>query len=165
MISRIVQARPALAVAAALALSPAFGADNDTQVVNFEVQAINELDVAAGPISLTINTATAGSAPTAATASSSYAITTNAATDSRKITASLDSPMPTGLTLEVNVTAPSGTSTSAGTVTLSNTPVDVVTGIEGVAASGIAINYTLTAAMSAEVATGSRTVTYTIDAT
>lgn len=152
----------ALAVVAALASAGAWAADNDTQTVSFTISAINEIDVAAGPVNLTINSATAGSQPTAATAASSYSITTNAAADSKRITAQLDTAMPANVTLQVSVDAPSAGSSSAGTVTLSNTAADVVTGVETVIASGVAINYTLSATIDATPVTDSRTVTYTI---
>lgn len=153
----------AVACALALASGSALCADTDSQTVNFSIQAINEIDVAAGPVNLTVNTATAGSQPAAATAPSSYSITTNADADSKKITADLDAAMPAGVTLQVNVAAPSGGSTSAGTVTLTTSAVDVVTGIEAVAASGVAINYTLSATVAAVPVTNSRVVTFTID--
>jgi hypothetical protein len=153
----------AIACALALASGSALCADTDSQTVNFSIQAINEIDVAAGPVNLTVNAATAGSQPTAATASSSYSITTNADADSKKITADLDTAMPAGVTLQVNVSAPSAGSTSLGTVALTASAVDVVTGIEAVVASGVAINYTLSATVAAAPVTNSRVVTYTID--
>lgn len=161
--SRVKNIARTIACALALASGSALCADTDSQTVNFSVQAINEIDVAAGPVSLTVNTAAAGSQPTAATAPSSYAITTNAGTDSKKITADLDTAMPAGVTLQVNVAAPSVGSTSLGTVTLTASAVDVVTGIEAVAASGVAINYTLSTTVAASPVTDSRVVTYTID--
>ena len=157
------QVARAVACALALASGSALCANTDSQTVNFSILAINEIDVAAGPVNLTVNTATAGSQPAAATAPSSYSITTNADADSKKITADLDAAMPAGVTLQVTVAAPSGGSTSAGTVTLTTSAVDVVTGIEAVAASGVAINYTLSATVAAAPVTNSRVVTFTID--
>lgn len=153
----------AIAGALALACGGAFAATTDSQTMNFSIQEINEIDVAAGPVSLTVNAATAGSQPTAATAASNYSITTNADADSKKITAGLDTAMPAGVTLQVNVAAPSAGSSSLGTVALTTSGVDVVTGIEAVAASGVAISYTLSATVAAEPVTDSRVVTYTID--
>jgi hypothetical protein len=130
-----------------------------TQDVSYEVQAINELSFSGAP-SLVINSATAGSAPTSATASASYAITTNET--NRKITASIGSAMPNGVTLTVALDAP-GVGTSAGAVTLSTTAADVVTGISTAEASNVAVSYGLSATTAAGVIpAGTATVTYTI---
>ncbi|HEX9940011.1 MAG TPA: hypothetical protein VGB15_22945, partial [Longimicrobium sp.] len=93
---------PALALAAFSAGNAA--AQQATQDVSFEVQAINQLAFTGSP-SLVISTATAGSAPTSVTANASYAITTNES--NRKITASIDGNMPSGTTLSVSLAAPS----------------------------------------------------------
>ena len=129
------------------------------QEVSFEVTAINLIQFSGSP-SLTISSATAGSAPTSATANATYAITTNES--GRKIIAELDSDMPAGVTLSVSLAAPSG-ATSAGAVQLTDAPQAVVTDIDAVNASGLNVTYTLTATPAAGVvANGSRTVTYTI---
>jgi hypothetical protein len=129
--------------------------------VSYEVSAVNEISVSGSP-SLVISAATAGSGLTSASASGTYAITTNE-TD-RKITAEIDSDMPSGVTLSVSLAAPSG-ATSAGAVTLSSTAVDVVTGVSTVNQSGLNITYGLSATVSAGVVSaGNRTVTYTITA-
>src|SRR5262245_57955357 len=99
----------------ALTLAGAAQAQTATQSVSFEVQAINKNSVTGSP-SLVINTATAGSQPTQATYNTStYSITTNQA--DRKITASINSDMPSGVTLKVNLTAPAGGSVSTGATT------------------------------------------------
>lgn len=148
---------PALALAALSAGKAA--AQSATQDVSFEVQAINQLTFSGSP-SLVISTATAGSAPTSATANATYAITTNET--GRKITAGIDSDMPSGTTLSVSLAAPSG-GTSAGAVQLGTTAQDVVTGVSTVNASGLNVTYTLQATAAAGVVpAGTRTVTYTI---
>lgn len=153
--------------AAAFALAAAaFGArdasaQTATQTVSYEVTAINEISVAGSP-SLVINDATPGSGLTSASASGTYAITTNQA--NRKITAQLDSDMPSGVTLSVTLAAPTG-GTSAGAVSLSTLAQDVVTGVSNVNESGLSINYGLSATVAAGVVpAGNRTVTYTITA-
>jgi hypothetical protein len=153
--------------AAALALAAsAFGArdasaQTATQTVSYEVAAINEISVAGSP-SLVINDATAGSGLTSATASGTYAITTNEA--NRKVTAQIDGNMPSGVTLSVTLAAPAG-GTSTGAVALSTTAQDVVTGVSNVNQSGLSIGYTLSATVAAGVVpAGNRTVTYTITA-
>ena len=85
-------------------------AQTSTQTVTFQVDAINQIAFSGSP-SLVINTATAGSAPTAATAAASWAVTTNQS--GAKITASIGSNMPAGLTLTASLAAPTGGS-SAG---------------------------------------------------
>ena len=155
----------ALAIAAVVALAPGaavWAADSDSHFVSFTIAAINEIDVATAPVNLTVNTAVAGSQPNSVSAPSSYSITTNAAADSKKISARLDTAMPANVTLQVNVTAPSAGSTSAGAVTLTATDVEVVGSIEGVVASGVGINYTLSATVAAAPTAGSKEVFYTI---
>jgi hypothetical protein len=136
-------------------------AQTATQTVSYEVTAINEISVAGSP-SLVISTATAGSAPTAATASGTYAITTNET--NRKVTAEIDANMPSGVNLSVVLAAPTG-GTSAGAVTLSTTAQDVVTGVSNVNESGLSIGYTLGATVAAGVVPAANTtVTYTVTA-
>lgn len=149
--------------AAAALLVPAFAgtaaAQTATQSVSYEVQAISQISFSGSP-SLVISAATAGSAPTSASASGSYAITTNES--GKKITAQIDSNMPTGVTLTVSLAAAGG-GMSEGAVVLSTTPVDAVTGISTVSQSGLAVGYQLSATVAAGVVpAGSRTVTYTI---
>lgn len=130
-----------------------------TQTVTFQVNAINQIAFAGSP-SLLINTATAGSAPTSATANATWAVTTNQT--GAKITASINSAMPAGLTLSVNLAAPAG-ATGAGSTALGTTSVDVVTGITKLAQGALGVTYTLDATPAAGVQSSTtRTVTYTI---
>jgi hypothetical protein len=131
-----------------------------TQNVTIAVNAISQIAVTGGAQTLTISTATAGNQPTPATASTFWAVTTNQL--NQKVTASLDSDFPLGVTVTVNLEAPS-VGTSAGARTLTSTPVDVVTGVAGVAESALDLIYTLSATVNAGVvASTTRTVTYTI---
>ena len=135
------------------------GAQTATQTVTFQVDAINQIAFAGSP-SLVVNTATAGSEPTAATAGGTWAVTTNQT--GAKITASIGSNMPSGLTLSVNLSAPS-VGSSTGSQNLSTTAVDLVTGITKHAQSGISASYSLSATAAAGVVSSTtRTVTYTI---
>jgi hypothetical protein len=152
-----------IAIAAAFAAAAATTtaqAQTATQTVGYDVQAVNQIAFTGSP-SLVISTATAGSAPTSATASASYAITTNET--NQKITAEVDQALPSGVTLSVALAAPTG-GTSAGTVQLGTTAQDVVTGIATVNESGLSVGYSLAATVAAGVVSGSRTVTYTITA-
>lgn len=151
---RIFTATWILASAATIA-----SAQTATQTVTFQVDAINQIAFSGSP-SLVISTATAGSDPTSASATGTWAVTTNQT--GAKITASIGSNMPSGLTLTVNVAAPS-VGLSTGAQTLSTTAVDVVTGITKHAQSGMSLSYSLSATAAAGVVSStSRTVTYTI---
>jgi hypothetical protein len=103
----------ALMVGAASAAS----AQTATQTVTFQVDAINQIAFSGSP-SLVINTATAGTDPSAATAAATWAVTTNQS--GAKVTASIGSAMPAGVTLSVNLAAPTG-ATSAGAQALGTT--------------------------------------------
>lgn len=152
-------AKRILATAALLTgMTTAASAQTANQVVTFQVNAINQVSFAGSP-SLVINTATAGSNPTDATAAATWAVTTNQS--NAKITASIGSAMPAGLTLSVSLTAPAGATSIVSA--LGTTAVDLVTGITQSAQSALAVTYTLSAAPTAGVvASTSRTVTYTI---
>ena len=147
------------AVALMVSAASVAAAQTANQVVTFQVDAINQIAFSGSP-SLTINTATAGSNPTAATAAASWAVTTNQT--GAKITASIGSNMGAGLNLSVDLSAPAG-GTSAGVQALSTTAVDLVTGITKLAQSALGVTYSLDATAAAGVvASSSRTVTYTI---
>lgn len=130
-----------------------------TQSVAYEVKIINQIAFSGSP-SLIVQTATAGSELDSATATAAWAITTNGG--NQKITAKIDSDMPTDVTLRVKL---AGTGTSAGFVTLSSADASIVTGISKVALASLGVTYSLNAKASAGVqAAASRTVTYTIAA-
>ena len=128
--------------------------------VNVEVAAISEIAIT-GNATLTINSATAGSDPDDATDNTaSYAVTTNES--AVKITAASSVNMASGVTLSVNAGAPAGAS-SAGSVSLSTTAADVVTGLGTVSQSGMTLGYTLAATAAAgQVSATAVTVTYTV---
>jgi hypothetical protein len=136
-------------------------ANTAQQTVTYEVTAINEISVSGDPGNLVVNTATAGSEPTADTdATTTWAVTTNES--SKKMTGSINTAMPANVTLEVNLTAPTGGS-SEGDVTLSDSDADLVTAISTVAESGLTITYTLSATIAAgTVAQAQKTVTLTL---
>lgn len=150
-----------VAAVTTLATLPIFEAraQSATQVVHFQVNAVNQLAVSGSP-SLAITTAVAGSGLTSATATgSSYAITTNET--NQKITASINQAMPAGVTLEVALGAPLGAA-SAGTVQLGTASADVVTGISAIASSALPITYRLNATTQVQLGPTARTVTFTI---
>jgi len=134
-------------------------AQTSNQIVTFQVTAVNQIAFVGSP-SLVISTATAGSNPTSATdVSATWAVTTNQS--GAKITASIGSNMPAGLTLWVSLIAPAG-ATGIGN-SLSTVSVDLVTGITKLAQGALGVTYSLDATAAAGVvASTTRTVTYTI---
>ena len=149
-----------VAVAALNAATKA-DAQTATQLVRFQVNAINQIAVSGSPAPLIISSATAGSAPVSATANgSSYSITTNET--NQKITASIDQALPSGVTLDITLAAPAGAA-SVGLVPLSTSDADLVTGISSTAASALPIVYRLSATPNVQMAApAARTVTFTI---
>ncbi len=141
----------------------AYAGPTATQTVTYEVTAINELSVSAATASLTVNSATAGSGPSAVTdTTTTYAITTNET--NRKITGAINSNMDSGVTLSVTLGAPTG-ATSTGKQALSTVAADLVTGISTLNESGKSISYELAATTAAGVVpSATKTVTLTITA-
>ena len=139
----------------------AMAGNSAQQTVTYEVQAINELSASGDPAALVVNAAVAGSAPTeVSNALTTYAITTNES--SKKITGKINTAMGSGLTLKVNLAAPTG-GTSAGDVSLSATDQDLVTGITKLNESGKTITYKFSATSDAGVISeATKTVTFTI---
>lgn len=134
-----------------------------TQDVTIAVNAISQIAVTGGAQSLTISTATAGSNPTSASVTVSWAVTTNQA--NQKVTASIDQAMPANVTLFAQLEAPTAGGLSTGPNPLSTTASDLVTGMSTLAESGLDLIYTLSATPAAGVvASTTRTVTYTITA-
>jgi hypothetical protein len=156
---------PVLAVLFAAVLGGAAmargGGNTATQIVSFQVSPINELAVSGNPAALNVNSAAADSQPDEVSDSSTtYSLTTNE--EGRTITGRIDSAMPSGVTLKINLQAPSG-GTSAGDVILGTGDSTLVTGISDLAASGKTITYKLDATVDAGViAPASRTVTLTL---
>ena len=154
--------RSLIVIAGITAFATSAAAQTATQDVTYSVSAINQISVSATAYTLAVTTATAGSAPTAASSSGlTWAITTNE--DDRKVTAQLDANMPANVTLTANMTAPSsGVSGGAKALSLT-TAQEMVTSIDKQEASGLSLVYTLSATTAAGVvSSGTRTVTYTI---
>jgi hypothetical protein len=142
-----------------VAVASAVKAGAQTQTVTFAVNSVNQISFSGTP-SLTVNTATAGSDPIPATdATSSWNVTTNQS--GAKISASIATAMPAGLTLNVNLAAPAG-ATSAGLTALGTGAVDLVTGIAKQKGTTLSVTYELDATVVAGVVSGTKIVTYTI---
>ena len=150
----------AVALAFVATVAPSARAQTSNQTVSFAVNAINQIAFAGAP-SLTITTATAGSAPTSVTDNTaSWAVTTNQT--GAKITASIPAIMPAGLTLSSSLAAPAG-ATSAGFLALGTVAVDLVTGITKLAQNALVVTYKLDATAAAGVvASSTKVVMYTI---
>ena len=147
----------ALALAASLAPTQANG-QTATQTVKFEVHAINQIAVRGAP-ALTIH-AIPGQTATATSNVSTWSVTTNQT--GAKVTAALAAPMPSGLTLSLALTPPSG-ATSTGLQTLATEPVDVVTNVSRLSAADLPMTYQLQANVDAGTTlSGTRAVTLTI---
>lgn len=144
-----------LLLASILVTGAASAQSSASHDVTIAVSAIDEIAVS-GNVTLTVDDITLTDA-----ASASYSVTTNGT--GRKITAALDADFSSTLALEVAITAPTASGSSAGTVVLSPAAQDVVTGISTVSESGLAIDYTATALPTTPASTSeTRTVTYTI---
>ena len=139
----------------------ALAANTAQQTVTFQVDAIDEISASGNPANLVVNTAVPGNQPDDDTDNStSWAVTTNGA--NKKMTGDVNANMPANVTLQTNLTAPTGGS-SAGDMSLSTTAADLVTAITQVAESGLTITYTLSATIDAGVvAQDTRTVTLTL---
>ena len=143
---------------------PVMAGDKAIQTVSFVVGAVNAISVSGDPGTMFVSAAIAGSEPEEVSdASTTYSITSTASTDNKKITASINTPMPNGVTLKINLDAPRG-ATSSGDVDISNATnsVDVITAIDSIAESGKTITYKLGATVAAGVVSDSKTVTLTI---
>ena len=144
------------------ALASAAAAQTATQALTFEVTAIKQMTVSVASPSLTVNAAVAGSEPTVATSSGTYAITVNNTTSKITGEISVGGAMPANLTLKANLAAIGG-GTSQNDVTLGISALDLVTAISAVASSTPALTLTFSATVAAGiVASATRTVLYTI---
>ena len=148
-----------LFLAALMMTSTAYAANSATHAVTVTVAAINEVSVSGGALTLTINTATAGSNPDDATDSESHDLlwTTNEA--SKKITVETDLVSPT-FTLAVNASSVSG-GTSAGSITTTTTAQDFVTGVATTIGS-CDLAYTASATAAEGTGSDAHTITYTL---
>jgi len=121
------------------------------------------LRVSGSPATMQVQGAAAGSmALPVVESSTTYTFANIGGTNSRKIVAQLNAPMPAGVTLAVTFDAPSN-AVRIPNVVLDATPRDVLTGIDFSLGSSGTITYTLSATPAAGVVPKqSRTVTLTI---
>lgn len=127
------------------------------------LSAVSAITLSGSPGALTINAAIAGSNPTSVTdATTTYSISTTSTL--RTIKGKINTTMPTGVTLQVRLTAPSG-AVSQGFVSMSTTSRNLVTNITAlVLVSGLSVTYQLSATVAAAKVTGvTRTLTLTVN--
>lgn len=126
--------------------------------ITFIVQSVSDIAFSGSPGTFTV---TPGG-PAATDNTTTYSVVTNEI--NRRIFAALNTNMPTGLTLQVSLQAPTG-ATSAGFQTMTTTSTDLVTGISNVNQTGLTVSYSLSADVTAATApSATRTLTYTIGA-
>jgi len=143
-----------------ISFSPVIAAGNTaTQNINITVSTINEISLSNNEVNLMVNAPSSGSTlDKVSDSSTTISYSTNET--NQRITAQLDAPMATGLTLMVEVTSTSGN--SVGQIMLEDSAKNVVTDLSNVSESGETVTYTLIPDMYAEPMTNSYTVTYTI---
>ena len=146
------------ALIAVMVFAGSVSAQTATSTAGYEVTAINEVGVSGSPADMIIDAASELNGVT--DASTTWSVTTNQS--DAKVTGEIDAAMPADVTLKVELAAPTG-ATSQGSVALSTTAANLVTGITELEATGLGVTYTLSALPTAGVvAAGTRTVTYTI---
>jgi hypothetical protein len=120
------------------------------------------LTVSGSPAAFTVSAAVAGSQPTALSSALTYFIKSKHPAGAQKISAQLDSPMPAGTTLTLQMVPPSG-ATSLGAVSLDATVRDIIVNIDKENGSTYGMTYTFSATVAAGVVPSqSRTVTLTM---
>lgn len=138
--------------------------NTDSHLVTVTVVEINEIAVIGGGITLTINSAVAGSEPTPVTDTTcDLCWTTNGTGKKITVKTNQGSPTFTLTVLPTSISALGGGTAVGAPVTLSTTDIDFITAISIVAAS---CDLEYTASATAAQGTGSEvhTVTYTITA-
>lgn len=132
------------------------------QSVSLAVMAVTKIAVSGNPGSLVLSDAVAGSPEMSAEdRSTTYSLTTNL--DNMKIVASIDSPMPAGTRLMMNMESVRGLSSGLVDISSATTPVDVVTGLTKGSESARQIAYVFSAdAAVGAVPSQSRTITLTL---
>jgi hypothetical protein len=125
---------------------------------------VGTITIGPGPATLRISVAVPGFDPAAVTGAQTYTVKAAKANKPQKVSASLNTAMPTGVTLTVELTAPTG-ATSNGPVALDATVRDLVGNITNLTVETETITYTLSATAAAGVVPfSSRTITFTIAA-
>lgn len=150
----------------ALVAQTVFAQASSNQTVNLSVNTVYKISTSGNPGALTITTGTAGTdaLSTVSDNSTNYSITQNFG-NTVKITANMNTALPAGYALQLNLASTKGA--SAGNVDISNTStgsaVDVVTSIARGADANQAISYAFSALASAgTLSSTAKTVTLTL---
>jgi len=137
------------------------GGDEATVNVSLATSPISTLSVDNPSLTLEISLATAGEEPEPVSSSFMYNITNNEA--GKKLVGQLGTAAPDGLTISGNAFVPPGSGgTGCGWVTLSTTPVDMVTNIGPVCAQNVPLMIELSGSVAAGVQNASTTFTMTL---
>lgn len=133
-----------------------------TQVVTIEVKPITKISVTGNPNPLIISDAVPGQGLTSVEDQNTrYNVTTNL--DNMKIVASIDTKMPDGTKLLINLASSKASSAGLVDLTKATTPVDVVTGFSRGTDQNQTIQYVFAGnADLGEIPSQSRTVTLTL---
>ncbi len=137
------------------------GGSSVTQSVTVEVKPIAQISVTGNPNPLLVQAPTSSDDLSVSDGNTKYNVTTNL--DNMKIVASINSKMPVGTRLKINLS--SSKAASAGDVDISSAvmPVDVVTGIGRGSDRDQSISYTFSAGSGVnQLATDQRVVTLTL---
>ncbi len=121
-----------------------FAQSSFDQDVTIVVPDVNLISASSGAVTLSL-TATAGNSLSASDNSTTYSITTNGT--GKKLTGVLGGAYASGISLALELTAPTGGTASQTTLTTSAQ--DLVTGVGQVAESGLTITYSASATASA----------------
>jgi hypothetical protein len=132
----------------------AMAEDAVQQTITVRVDAINEVSVN-GELNTLVISSQKGSAANNAT----WAVTTNET--NKRLVGSIDADMPPGVTLSMELEAPSK-ALGNGPVVLSTTPQDLVTGISRVAEANLKVDYTLSTERGSRVERWQRVLTLTL---
>lgn len=125
---------------------------------------VGTITVGAAPALFRVTTTVAGFEPAPLTGTSTITVRAARANKPQKIMVQLNAAMPTGLTLSLAMTAPTG-ATAAGTVALDATARELMGNITNTVSETETLTYTFAATAAAGVvAAQSRTVTFTITA-
>lgn len=145
---------------------PGYAATTGGSNLTYTIPAVSVLTVSGNVAFGTFSTPAAGADFSSITdTSTSYNVTNNAGSASRKITAQLGAALGSGISLSASLVAPTG-ATSAGTTSLTSTSaVPVVTAIGNGAFPNNTITYNIVAAVAtASVASATIALTYTLTA-
>lgn len=141
-----------------IGVSKGYAQASTVQVLEINISEMSVINTN-GILSFNFTSLTAGQDPEPLTATTTYSISTNGS--NKKITAEIDSPLPNGINMEVEMSAPAG-AVSSGPKTLSTLPTDMVTGISRMRGELLDVGWNVDITVDAVPGTYSRWVTFTI---